>query len=90
MVGAGEGVTKSELKLTREVKEWPPLFLRDIRLEHVSWQKNVQLVVHRYMYDEPRSGILISFDFLVKVGEMQDLTMDMIEQDLLNQLRIRG
>lgn len=90
MVGAGEGVTKSELKSTRECQEWPALFLKKIRLEHVSWKKNAQLEVHRFIYDEPRSGILISLDYLMDGDDDNSRTISVIEQELLTLLRVRG
>jgi len=46
--------------------------------------------VHRYLYDEPGSGILISLDFLFEKNEKNDRVIELIEQDLLSHLRVRG
>lgn len=90
MVGAGEGLTKSELKSTRESREWPGLISNKIRLEHVSWRQNEQLEVHRFIYDEPRSGILISLDYLMEVDHDSSQSLSVIEEELLTLLRVRG
>lgn len=90
MVGAGEGVTKSELNAIRVVNSWPPAFLNKLRLDHVSWSINDRMEVHRYLYDEPGSGILISLDFLFEKNEKNDRVIELIEQDLLSHLRVRG
>lgn len=90
LIGAGEGVTKSDIIADKETTAESPIMLKNLRIDHVSWEKNDRLLIHRFMYDEPRSGLLISFDFLLDDRVNREEALEAIEADLNQLLRVKG
>ena len=85
-ISAGEGVSKKDIASTMHQKADMQHLISKIVLDEWNWTtKNADQVI-RFAYDEPKSGLLITLDFLIPPNSLLS-DKSLIEKDLRSCLK---
>jgi hypothetical protein len=90
LIGAGETFSKSDLLRHPNLTNHASIVSGKLSIQHGSWRIDEKVELYRYVYDEPKSGIVVSYNILVGDETNKEACLEWLANDFISAIHVKG